>query len=115
MAKSAAHFRTILDDETAKLNALCVEWESLLDRADQQIANEEVIGDIRSAIGLARLLVNQRFKQFSGLIKDCEEGSKPPVTPQDLEGFWEMIYFQVEDIHRKFKDLIHVKGELNAL
>lgn len=36
------------------------------------------IGHIRSAIGLARLLVNQRFKQFSGLIKNCED----KVTPK---------------------------------
>lgn len=34
-------------------------------------------GHIRSAIGLAHLLMNQRFKQFSGLIKDCESEKTP--------------------------------------
>lgn len=38
------------------------------------------IGHIRSAIGLAHLLVNQRFKQFSGLIKNCED----QVTPKGI-------------------------------
>lgn len=34
-------------------------------------------GQIRSAIGLAHLLINQRFKQFSSLINDCESGKTP--------------------------------------
>lgn len=71
-----------------------------------------VSGQVRSAIGLAHLLVNQRFKQFSGLIKDCDDGKTPKVTPQDLEGFWEMVYFQVEDIYNKFQKLDSIKDEI---
>lgn len=91
---------------------ILLEWQKLL--LD--------IGHIRSAIGLAHLLVNQRFKQFSGLIKNCEDNVTPKgneidvevtrsngyfvsVTPMDLQGFWEMIYYQVEDIYTKFKYL----------
>jgi len=113
MSKTSAHFRSLLEDETAKLNGLCAEWEAIMEQAGETIINEDVSGEIRSAIGLAHLLVNQRFKQFSGLIKNCEEGLSPPVTPQDLEGFWEMIYFQVEDIYKKFKELNAIKTELS--
>lgn len=44
---------------------------------DNEVLGEERSGDIRAAIGLAHLLINQRFKQFSGLIKDCEEEKTP--------------------------------------
>ena len=55
-----------------------------------------VQGQIRTTIGQAKLLMNQRFKQFSGLVDDCEfnQGEKE-TTCTDLKGFWEMVYFQV--------------------
>merc|ERR1740131_906969 len=50
--------------------------------------------------------MSERFVQFSGLVDDCEfcRGEKETTT-QDLTGFWEMIYFQVEDVDKKFKQL----------
>ena len=41
---------------------------------------------------------SERFRQFSGLIDNCElaRGEKK-TTPMDLRGFWDMIYFQVVD------------------
>ena len=53
-------------------------------------------GDIRSVIGQARLVIAERFAQFHGLVDNCEFGtSEKAVTCEDLQGFWEMIYFQV--------------------
>ena len=38
----------------------------------------------------------ERFTQFEGLVDNCEfGGSEKPVTCIDLQGFWDMIYFQV--------------------
>ena len=38
----------------------------------------------------------ERFKQFAGLIDNCEFGTgQKEVTCTDLQGFWDMIYFQV--------------------
>lgn len=55
-----------------------------------------VSGQIRTTIGQAELLMVQRFKQFSGLIDDCEfKTSDKEITRTDLQGFWEMIYYQV--------------------
>lgn len=31
---SVSHFRDLLDQETEKLNKLCSEWESILDRSE---------------------------------------------------------------------------------
>lgn len=55
-----------------------------------------VNGQIRTTIGQAELLMTQRFKQFSGLIDNCEfKTSEKEITRTDLQGFWEMIYYQV--------------------
>lgn len=55
-----------------------------------------VCGNIRTVIGQAELLMAQRFKQFSGLVDNCEFNSgEKEVNCTDLHGFWEMIYFQV--------------------
>ena len=55
-----------------------------------------VSGQVRATIGKAQLLMTQRFKQFSGLVDNCEFGTGlKPTTCDDLQGFWDMIYFQV--------------------
>ena len=48
-------------------------------------------------VGQARLVMAERFVQFSGLVDNCEfkQGEKE-TTCTDLRGFWEMIYFQVK-------------------
>ena len=58
-----------------------------------------VEGQIRTSIGQAQLLIAQRFKQFSGLVDKCEfdivEEGEGKTHCSDLQGFWDMIYFQV--------------------
>ena len=63
-------------------------------------------GDIRSVVGQAKLVMSERFHQFSGLVDNCEfdQGEKK-TTRMDLRGFWEMIYYQVEDVDQKFEAL----------
>ena len=42
------------------------------------------------------LLMDQRFKQFSGLVDNCEFSTgEKETTCTDLQGFWDMVYFQV--------------------
>ncbi|KAJ8363222.1 hypothetical protein SKAU_G00120530 [Synaphobranchus kaupii] len=74
---------------------------------------EESRDRMRTAIGQARLLVKERFHQFLGLVDDCDLGRGEKVTTcTDLQGFWDMVYFQVEDVIRKFDALreAEVKG-----
>lgn len=67
---------------------------------------EEMLGAIRTTIGQAKLLMSQRFKQFSDLIDRCEFNTgQPPTRLNDLSGFWEMIRYQVDDVLQKFKSL----------
>ena len=46
--------------------------------------------------GQAELLKKERFTQFVGIIDNCEFGrGEKETTLTDLQGFWDIIYFQV--------------------
>lgn len=50
--------------------------------------------------------MNERFKQFSGLIDNNEFNlGDQPTTEEDLQGFWDLVYIQVEDVNKKFENL----------
>lgn len=51
---------------------------------------------IRTTVGQTRLLIAERFKQFEGLVDNCEfKRGEKETTCTDLDGFWDMINFQV--------------------
>ncbi|XP_068439642.1 disks large-associated protein 5 isoform X2 [Clinocottus analis] len=94
------YFRLEITTETEKLITLCVHWEP---KVEDESIPEEMRDRMRTAVGQARLLMKERFKQFSGLVDDCELGRGEKITTcTDLQGFWDMVYYQVEDVHRKF-------------
>lgn len=128
---SIQHFRHTLSCETQNFNQLCERWSRVLEtlkpiddcettengnghstkethetvKEDEKV-KEEMLGAIRTTIGQAKLLMSQRFKQFSDLIDRCEFNTgQPPTRLNDLTGFWEMIRYQIDDVMRKFKSL----------
>ncbi|XP_022089719.1 disks large-associated protein 5-like [Acanthaster planci] len=101
--EDVSYFRDLLVTETTKLNDLCSKWEAVQRDTD---LSDDVSGEIRCTIGKAQLLIDQRFKQFSGLVDNCEFGLGEKKTHcSDLTGFWDMIYFQVEDVLGRFASL----------
>ncbi|XP_052085181.1 uncharacterized protein LOC127722331 [Mytilus californianus] len=102
-----AYFRQLLKSQTERLNQLCQKWDDI----NTSNLSEDVEGQLRTVVGQAQLLIAQRFKQFRGLVDNCEfkQGEKE-TTCTDLQGFWEMIYFQVEDVNQKFIDLDKLKA-----
>ncbi|XP_054877104.1 disks large-associated protein 5 isoform X2 [Poeciliopsis prolifica] len=102
-----SYFRSEMS-ETDRLTDLCLRWES---RVEDETIPEEMRERMRTAVGQARLLMKERFNQFSGLVDDCELSRGEKVTTcTDLQGFWDMVYFQVEDINRKFDALREAEG-----
>lgn len=100
---SVEHFRTILSQKTSQLTQLCNHWSKIAIIIE---SDDDVAGSIRSTVGQAKLLMSQRFKQFSDLIDNCEFNKGPqPTRLDDLLGFWEMIEYQVEDVFKKFRSL----------
>jgi len=107
---SVASFRTMVDAETRRLTDLCDSWEKKLEKNREHIC-DATEGEIRCVIGQGRLVMAERFNQFSGLVDNCEfkQGEKE-TTCMDLKGFWEMIYFQVEDVDKKFAKLAKLEN-----
>ena len=108
-AKDVNYFKKILSETDQKLTEKCQLWESKMEKIpSSQKDYEDICSNIRSTIGKANLLMNKkgRFEQFRGLIHNCEFNlGEQKTTCMDLQGFWEMIYFQVEDVEQKFSDL----------
>lgn len=107
--RDVAYFRHTIQSEKDRLNALCEKWNLKL--SGEEEIPEAAQGQIRSAVGQAQLLVNKRFKQFSGLVDDCEFGTgEKEILASDLQGFWDVIYFQVDDVHDKFEHLVKLEA-----
>ena len=113
-AMDVPYFKSLLAKETERLTSLCEQWETKLSGAfneDCKSSNEEreeIEGKIRATIGKANILMNKkgRFHQFQDLINNCEFNlGEKKTTCTDLQGFWEMIYFQVEGSIKDFSDL----------
>lgn len=62
-------------------------------------------------IGQTNLFLNERFKQFAGLIDDCQlKRGEKEIKVEDLAGFWDMIYYQVEDLRVKYDQLAKLEA-----
>ncbi|NWU18217.1 DLGP5 protein, partial [Cephalopterus ornatus] len=96
------YFRNILRTETEKLLSRCLQWDGNLELDIPEDAKDL----IHTTIGQTRLLMEERFKQFEALVDNCEfkQGEKE-TRCTDLDGFWDMISFQIEDVNKKFDNL----------
>ncbi|XP_009994753.1 PREDICTED: disks large-associated protein 5 [Chaetura pelagica] len=96
------YFRNILQSETERLMSQCLQWDGKLELDIPEDAKDL----IRTTTGQTRLLIAERFKQFEGLVDNCEfkQGEKE-TTCTDLDGFWDMVNFQIEDVNKKFDNL----------
>ncbi|XP_067410917.1 disks large-associated protein 5 [Emydura macquarii macquarii] len=96
------YFRNVLAFETEKLMSHCLQWDG---KSELDIP-EDAKDLIRTTVGQTRLLVAERFKQFEGLVDNCEfKWGDKETTCTDLDGFWDMVSFQVEDVNKKFDNL----------
>ncbi|KAI8787440.1 disks large-associated protein 5, partial [Biomphalaria glabrata] len=102
------YYKNLVKSETQRLNELGDKWTAYLHHSTD--VGEDAQGQIRSTVGKSQLLIDQRFKQFTGLINDCEFNlGEKETTPTDLQGFWEMIYCQVEDVDKLFSNLTELE------
>ncbi|NXM41033.1 DLGP5 protein, partial [Gymnorhina tibicen] len=96
------YFRNILRTETERLLSQCLQWEGNLELDIPEDGKDL----IRTTVGQTRLLIGERFKQFEGLVDNCEfKRGEKETTCTDLDGFWDMINFQIEDVNKKFDNL----------
>jgi hypothetical protein len=95
-----------LDSEKEKLTILCQVWNQILTE-DLNIP-EEFRGEIHSTIGKTKLLLNYELKKFSESLENFV--SNREINAEDLIGFLDSTYLQVEDIIKRFYELHKIKG-----
>ena len=110
-SEDVQEFRDLLNNETNRMTSLCNEWETKISSIPEDQSYEEMRGEVRSVVGQGRLVMAERFHQFSGLVDNCQFGrGEKKTTTEDLRGFWEMIYLQVLDVDKKFTELGHLEA-----
>lgn len=108
--EAVAYFRNQLRQESERLLAIVSEWDGYKRERESEISSD-YIDMIDVAIGQTRLLTTKKFMQFSSLIDQCESGVQvPKVLATDLEGFWSLIYIQVENCEKRFARLEQLKA-----
>ena len=65
-------FRDLLSKETTRISQLCQNWEDKIQRIPSDQKFDFVKGEVRSVVGQGRLIMKERFHQFSGLVDNCE-------------------------------------------
>lgn len=102
------YFRNLWGKSVSDLENQCNVWEEICSHI---LLSDNVLGEVRTVIGLAKLLINQKLKQFKGLIDDSEfHTGEKEITCTDLEGFWDMVNFEVEKIQKSFDRLSKCKN-----
>ena len=96
--------------ESLKLYRLCKEWTKI--KRENPNLSDEVQSQIHTVIGKTQLLTdrNGRLTQFHGMVDAfvCGTGEKE-TTVQDLDGFWELVSIQIQDIYAQFDELQKLK------
>ncbi|CAG9765864.1 unnamed protein product [Ceutorhynchus assimilis] len=107
--KDGHYFLRILEEQTSRLLAIADRVESEIETPN---LTEEVIGKLRSAAGKAKLLVSQKMQQFKGLcVNNINQsgGEAFPTTNEDLQGFWDMVLLQVNQVDEIFEEISKLK------
>lgn len=117
--ESVQYFRLQLDNEIKRLNGLCDEWTQYSEgEYEARLAETGGKDMIDAAIGQTKLLTSKKMMQFSSLIDRCEavatgiglranDGSEDtkPVLVEDLEGWWDMMRLQGDNVDKRFDNL----------
>jgi len=107
--KDGDYFLEITRNEENRIQTMCSNMEENLSSS----LSEEVEGQIRAFIGKATLLTTKKFKQFKGLCKqnlEPEEGEAFQTTDEDLQGFWDLMTIQRDELDASYKDLLEFKS-----
>lgn len=97
------YFKHALIEETNRLQKLCEEWTEIQSQDD---ITEDIRYHVNQAVGQTSMLIKNKFRQFHGLILDCEKNDDAVlITCTDLHGFWDMMYIEIKDCDSRFAKL----------
>ena len=98
-------YTSLLENTKDDLMSQSIRWKATLNTLTEACDN------IRAAIGHTDLLLNKKFPQYAGLIQDASDnpGNLDLETRcSDLQGFWDLILREVEDMQAKYGKLIRL-------
>ncbi|XP_064536147.1 guanylate kinase-associated protein mars [Drosophila montana] len=120
---SVQYFRMQLDKEIRRLHSLCAEWQLYNNQNEVRLLENGAKDMIDAAIGQTNLLTSKKLMQFKSLIDRCEAGAtgiglppndgseaSKPVFVEDLEGWWDMLRLQSENVDKRFDNLLRLKA-----
>ncbi|XP_075988382.1 disks large-associated protein 2 isoform X2 [Anticarsia gemmatalis] len=114
VVKGGLYFLDLEKKETERLLALAATAEKELeDLQNREDVSEEILGLLRAASGKARLLATQKMQQFEGLCYNNinERLDEPfPTTLEDLQGFWDMVCLQVNNVNALYSHIAELKA-----
>ncbi|XP_071640426.1 uncharacterized protein [Temnothorax longispinosus] len=97
------YFERVWKEEKHRLQKLCEEWTKIQSQDD---IKEDIRCQINQAVGQTTMLIKEKFKQFYGLILDCErKDGNVLISCTDLHGFWDTMYIEVKDCDSRFAKL----------
>ena len=100
-----------LEETIKEIKAQVNKTEKIL-QEESHLMSEEIIGNLLSSIGKGKLLITQKLKQFRELCHKNINGNSSEqfsTKNEDLDGFWEMVYIQVEDVLNGFEEIYKLK------
>ncbi|KAK4469577.1 hypothetical protein MN116_007116 [Schistosoma mekongi] len=120
---SVSEFRVLADMETARLVALCGDWNCVLSEECDSIP-EKALDSIRATVGKCQLLLQKKLPFFQSLIDMAETSleksntssntiTTPEATINDLLGYWTLVADEISLSDSAFERLRVWRDELH--
>ncbi|CAH8531917.1 unnamed protein product [Schistosoma rodhaini] len=120
---SVSEFRVLADMETARLLALCGDWNCVLSEECDNIP-EKALDSIRATVGKCQLLLQKKLPFFKTLIEMAEtslgksdtlsnSATAPEATINDLLGYWTLVADEISLSDSAFERLRVWRDELH--
>ncbi|CAH8494073.1 unnamed protein product [Schistosoma mattheei] len=120
---SVSEFRVLADMETARLLALCGDWNCVLSEECDNIP-EKALDSIRATVGKCQLLLQKKLPFFKSLIEMAEtsigksdtlsnSATAPEATINDLLGYWTLVADEISLSDSAFERLRVWRDELH--
>ncbi|CAH8486307.1 unnamed protein product [Schistosoma turkestanicum] len=120
---SISEFRVLADMETARLLALCGDWDCVVSEECDSIP-EKALDSIRATVGKCRLLLQNKLSFFKSLITMAEKSLEKSDTPSnsttapetsinDLLGYWALVADEISLCDNAFERLRVWRDELH--
>ena len=102
----ANYYYQKIDDEIKRLHGLCEQYPL---EEDNEAISDNVKGLIMAAHGQTEILIKKKLSKLRNLVDHFAKGEDQNVMKNDLEGFWEMMLIDIDNLNGRFEKLREIK------